>query len=337
MGLDDVLDDGQTKPGTAHRPAPRLVTAVKALKEPRQMLCGNAATGIPDRDRNRAAIAVFSGQAGGDGDDVIPAAVFDGIDQQIDDRLLEQGMVHRHQDIFRAVDNQADTDPAGLDLAGLGRRLQDHPQRPFLQMDIADTRFLLDPRQGQQIVDDRIQPIGLAQHHLQELDRIFAVIDGTVEEGFDITADRGDRGPQLVGDIGDEVTTDGLEPPQFGHIVDDHQCADLPGLAVIEGDNADLQEFLTVLFLEDDFIFDRSDSRGQHPADLFLQIDMADNRLQQISPVRLPVVNTEQAGGGGVDADDPLLQIDGNHRFNHARKNRIRAVCDRSRSSGSFR
>src|SRR5262245_25914899 len=42
MALDDMLDDGETKPGAAGLAAPRGIDAVKALGDSRQMLARNA-------------------------------------------------------------------------------------------------------------------------------------------------------------------------------------------------------------------------------------------------------------------------------------------------------
>ena len=91
MCLNDVLDDRQPESGSAHRPAPGPIATVEAFKEAGQMLLADAAAGIDNRDRNRSVLR-FAGCSGLDHDSVSLMAVLDGVDQQIDHGLLQEGV-----------------------------------------------------------------------------------------------------------------------------------------------------------------------------------------------------------------------------------------------------
>jgi len=191
-----------------------------------------------------------------------------------------------------AASSAGEAGSAGGD-CGQGYRLRHCPEAPA-----AAVRALLSQRPGkEQVVDNRVQPLGLAQHRLQERDRDVPVIDGPSEQGLDIAADRGDRRPQLVRDVGDEVPADSLQPPQLGDVVDHRQRPDFLRPAGMKADDADLQQLFPFPVTKDDLVLHRF-AGGQYPADLVLQLDVADHGLQKLSGC-LPGIDPEQAGGGG--------------------------------------
>ena len=57
------------------------------------------------------------------------------------------------------------------------------------------------PDQQQQVVDEAVHPVQLVLDHR---DRLLALV-GILAEGLEVAADHGDRGPQLVADVGQEL------------------------------------------------------------------------------------------------------------------------------------
>ncbi|EKD36374.1 MAG: hypothetical protein ACD_75C01532G0004 [uncultured bacterium] len=317
-------DDCQPQSGAAEGAASRLVAAIKAFEQPRQMFLGYAAPGIPNDDphplfriilANRRLYSYL----------VALFAVGDRIDKKIDHRLLKQRRIHCNHDIIGTENGHANPGLVGLQLTDLHRRLKYRQEQSFFQNYRSLLRLLFNSGKSKKVIDYRAQPLGMAEDNLQEFDGILPDIDRPVEQSLDVAADRGNRGPQLMGNIGDEISSHVLEPPQFRYIVHHHQHPDIFPGAIAEGNHIGLQESVAALILKDDFIEHRL-LAGQSLTDLLLQLDIADDLLNDPALCRLPF-HPENFRGSGIDADNPLLGIDGDNRFDHTGENRLQLVA----------
>ena len=76
----------------------------------------------------------------------------------------------------------------------------------------------VEPRQPQQILDQPLHPLRVARDDLEEpAPRPRAGV--AFGQRFDVAADRGQRRPQLVRHVGDEVAADLIGAPQLGDVV----------------------------------------------------------------------------------------------------------------------
>ena len=98
----------------------------------------------------------------------------------------------------------------------------------MLQRQVAHPLGLLDPGQGEQIVDDRSQPVRLPADDLEESTPIGRVVDPPFEERLHEPLDRGDGGLQFMGDVGDKVAADVLEVADVGDVVEHDHGAPFP-------------------------------------------------------------------------------------------------------------
>ncbi len=77
---------------------------------------------------------------------------------------------------------------------------------------------LLDPGEGQQIVDQARHPGGLGGHGRQEARARLGVVARRPGEGVDEAAQRGERGSQLMARVGDEVLAHALDHQLLGEL-----------------------------------------------------------------------------------------------------------------------
>ena len=95
----------------------------------------------------------------------------------------------------------------------------DHAQRDGLRLGTVVLGF--DPRQVEEVLDQRAQALGVA---VDDVDEPFAggrVARQRQPQGVDRRAHGGDRGAQLVRHVGDEVLAQRLEPADLAD-VDEH-------------------------------------------------------------------------------------------------------------------
>src|SRR5207244_1075386 len=63
-----------------------------------------------------------------------------------------------------------------------------------------------------QVVEEAAEALGVTEDDLEEPSRVLPFLEGAREQRLEIPVDRGQRGAQLVGDVGHELGTDLLEP-----------------------------------------------------------------------------------------------------------------------------
>ncbi len=115
-------------------------------------------------------------------------------------------------------------------------------QRLDRAADLVGLGIPLQAGQGQQVLDDGIQPVGLSGDDLQETVGVFSFVHGTAEQGFHGALDGRDRGFQFMRDVGDKIAADVLEALQPGDVVEHHQRAEVLAPGVTQGRPVRLQE-----------------------------------------------------------------------------------------------
>ena len=80
-------------------------------------------------------------------------------------------------------------------------------QRLSLEQDLPG----FDLRQLEQVFENQVQPVALLENDVEELCAGLRIVFGAIEQGFDISLDRRERGPQLVGHVGDEIFSDNFQ------------------------------------------------------------------------------------------------------------------------------
>ncbi len=80
-------------------------------------------------------------------------------------------------------------------------------------------------RKSQQIGRDIIQPDRVRLDDFDKTAIIFVVLERAAQQRFGVTANRGQRRPQLVRDVSHKIAPDALQPFEAGDIVQNRQRA----------------------------------------------------------------------------------------------------------------
>ena len=239
------------------------------------------------------------------------AAIFDGVIYQV------------AQDLFEPVGVSVDGQVGGLvdELHVLGGRagfevLQDlvddgaEGDRLEVEFDAAGFQF----GDGEQVLDEQLEPFGVAVDGLQELSGDLGVVLGAVEQGFDVAFDEGQGGAEFVADVGDEFLAGVLELLEAGQIVEDQDGAMPLAVAVEDGGGVDLQPALAQAG-ELQFV-------AQH---LFLRVEGFDQLGQLVQAQGLhegPAADVngdaEEAGKGAVGELDAPALVEQQQALDHA-------------------
>jgi hypothetical protein len=211
--IHDMLDDGQPQPGAADIARTPCVDAVEALEYPREMPGVDPDSGITHGDPY--------GILRLDASDIDGAArfvVFNGITDQIDHHLLDPVLICCETGFRLHIRMNGDTvfecvvpqkrDHFGCDLFhAAGFRI----------------RFIFavfDFGQVQDVLNQIMKPLRLDVDDVKETERGFPIIDRTGFQCLHESADRCQRGLQLMRDIGDKIRADLLQIPQLRDVVD---------------------------------------------------------------------------------------------------------------------
>ena len=203
---DQLPDDRQTDPAALARTRRGPLHPVEALEEAGKLVGGHPGSGVGDRQHRGPLVP-----AQGDGDPALEREL-DGVGQQVEDDLLP----HVPVDVHRL--GQAGDVHLVVEARPLHRRAEDARQFRGVraQVDGLETRVhpaRLEPREVQQGVDQLAEPECvavdevelLAQPRVRRDDRRAAQLG-------DRPHDQGQRGAELVADVGEEV---GLGPVQL--------------------------------------------------------------------------------------------------------------------------
>ena len=214
-----MLDDGEPEPGAAGVAGPRDVHPIEPLEDPGQVRIRDARAAVADGDADDAVLA-----NGAELDGAVGGGVVDGVLDEVADGVVELERVRQDRARFRG-DGGPDDQALAL---GQRRQLAGHRGEGRLQRAGGRHQPLL-PRvetgQPQQVAHQALHPRAVPGDDGDEAALLGAVF---VDEGLDPAPDRGERRPQLVRDVGDEVLPDLVGPAVLGDVVEDQGHAPLP-------------------------------------------------------------------------------------------------------------
>ena len=152
------------------------------------------------------------------------------------------------------------------------------------------------------------------------------VVQGAVLEGLGEALDGGDRRLELVGDVGDEVAPHRLEPLEARHVVEHDDGAHVVSVVVPVQQRA---VGLEVALLRPDAHHDVGLHRTvavQRLRHHVLEVGVADDLLDRLALGRRGI-GVQEARGGRVHGDHPLVDVDGEHALDHAGEHRLALVA----------
>ena len=79
----------------------------------------------------------------------------------------------------------------------------------------------IESSQAEHVQDQLVQPVHLLVDPFQEAEVHRLVVEGPVDQCLRVRLDRGERGLELVGGVGDEILPHPLEPAKVSHVVED--------------------------------------------------------------------------------------------------------------------
>ena len=135
----------------------------------------------------------------------------------------------------------------GLARGGRGAEVVHHALGHVVQVDLLKVEGDLAGFQagdGQQILDEKKEAVGMFVYFLQEAGGLFGIVHGAVEQRLGEAFDEGKRGAQFVADVADKFLADAFQFLEAGDIVKNKELAlgaagvvadqggaDLPGAA----------------------------------------------------------------------------------------------------------
>ena len=199
MELDDLLDDGESQSGAGFVPASGDVRLVETLPYLFQAVLRDACAGVPDGDED---FLIFDGRL--DGDDGIRLAEFDGVVDEVVEHLLD--LAHVRIDVgFPVREQQFDGNaPGGTGSFKGGGGIFD--DRIDVETAFAQTVLLrVHGIQGQKAAGQLGQPLRFPQDDVQIF---FLHVEGNrpVQHGLDVSFDGGQRGTEIMGNVGDQLS-----------------------------------------------------------------------------------------------------------------------------------
>src|SRR2546428_85299 len=167
-------------------------------------LAGSAHVGDGDLDSTARA------RARAEGDAPALGRVFHGVVHEVDEDLSQPITVGEHRrQVRRELATEGYAAALGLWVDDRQHRLGDlvESRRGELQRHPAE----LDVGEVGQVVEEAAEALGVTEDDLEEPSRVLPLLEGAREQRLEITVDRGQRGAQLVGDVGHELGADLLE------------------------------------------------------------------------------------------------------------------------------
>ncbi len=196
-----MLGDRQPQPGTARLARTSTIDTVEALGQPRNMLRGNADTGVAHAELCVAGLAVDQNGVPCQAD----GAAVRGVAHRVADQIGERGM-----QLLRATAHPQIGTRFHLDLMpSAGQRLRlvlvlRHHRRHVDDHFGRRIGIALQPRQHKQIVHQMPHAVGLGLHHVEHAQAL-GFVERHVAHGFDEPPQHGQRGLDLMRHIGHEI------------------------------------------------------------------------------------------------------------------------------------
>src|SRR5208337_503575 len=196
--FDRMLDDGEAQAGAAHGARSRFVNAIEALEDARQVLGWDSDAGVADQDADLSVLRSHF-----DLHFAIWAIELDGVIEQIDEDLFQPQFMADDLYVFEFFAEQCNALQArgGFHGAEGGFERGADGDRVGRRGGCGRLQF----RERQKIRGDVTEAGGLRQDHLDKAAVILQIFEAAVEQRFRVAADGGQRGSQLMRDIGDKI------------------------------------------------------------------------------------------------------------------------------------
>src|SRR5512140_849150 len=163
-----MFDEGQAEAAAAKGPAAGSIDSVKAFPEAREMFGRNAAATVADGDNY-----LFAAVGCADFNRGFDAAVLDSIVDEVDDRLFQKRRVEAGAETLITGENQFYIFLSRFGCAGLDGGMKDFAHETFFEWNFGVFGLLFNAGEGQQILDDGIQAIGVTRDDSQKALGIF--------------------------------------------------------------------------------------------------------------------------------------------------------------------
>ncbi len=176
----------------------------------------------------------------------------------------------------------------------------------------------IEPCQAQEVANEPFHPQRVARDGFEKAARLFRIRD-SVEQRFDVAPHGGERRPELVRDVGDEVAADLVGAPQVRDVVQ-HQ----DGTARrARGDRRTPRNEDRPRLLRQRQLPPLGRGAGQGGADLGRDLGMAHDLQVMLLP--LGHDQPQHPLRSGVRKLEPAVFVDHEHAFDHAAEDRLHA------------
>ena len=227
---------------------------------------------------------------------------------------MELGRIAVH---LRGLDGNLDRDPLAL---GFDRRRQigNHAAEDLTHVAARHLQRLLtriETRQAQQVLDQPLHARRVPRDDLEELVRAVG-IRRLVEQRFHVSANGGERRPQLVRHVGDEVAPDLIGPAQIGDVVQDEHGAAAAGA----GDGCGSGHERSARIARQRHLLAADLVAAQRARQLRRDVGMPNHF--EIRPAGGRRVHAQHVLRGAIHQLQPSLPIDDEHALDHAGEDR---------------
>ena len=319
--LHDVLHDGEPEPRASQLARAGPIDAEEALGQTRHVLARNADARIRDGELERGK-SVERRRLRVDRDAAALGRVLDRVVDQIDEHLSQAVAVG-------VCVGRAGRDGGGERQAPLGRAIVqdlDHVVDHGVDGDGAQAQRHapeLEVGEGEQVVDQAAEALGMTVDHLQEAERRLATLACRPEQRLGVSLDRRERGAQLVRDVRDEVPPHGLETAQLGDVVQHEHQAERRSVLGGEPGAVHLQRAPVA---ERDVTRDHRLPAGE------LTRDLGDAGMTHEIDERAPGHDgpgreTEELARPRVRQHDPAVEVGDEHALHHAAQDRLEPLA----------
>ena len=228
MRFDDMLHNGQAKPGTSFVPGSGLINPKKTLRDSGNIFGIDSNAGVAYK--NGDFIGFLGGFCDPDGDGAARFVVFDAVFDEVDEDLAD--LIAVDADLQISVEF-LDDDLHFLFLGFVLKAFGDFEDEAT-EVERADFRFefaCFEPRDLHQVFSEVGEAIDVAHRFTEKLFVDLVVVDSAVDEGFDKALDGEDWGFEFVRDVADElfpVVFDFVEPLKlfFHHVAGAYRSLD---------------------------------------------------------------------------------------------------------------
>ena len=305
-----MLDDGEAEAGAAHRPAPARIDAVEAFRQAREMIGRDALALIDDLQSDHRG----GGWHQPDGDRRARTAIFGAVADKIMEQLRNLGAVplnHRH--IVRNLGDDVTAARAQILATGYEHLLDQRGEFDLCRGQAIFVRF--DAGERHQVIDQLLHPPGFILKDRQEPPACLGIAPGVgILQGFDKPEDGGERCPQFMARIGDEIAAHALggigaalvgqmneQSLRARHSIDGNDLHRPTLVARAEADNIDLHRLLQRLLAGESFRRRRVADGDAH----ILADDMVAEQLARAGVRHLHPAALDDQHGLGQPVDDP--------------------------------